>query len=126
MNSELLVCDPAHFRIDYEINPYMRTEVQPDLPAATAEHASIVVAHLVAGRHVEYEVSLAKAARPALNLISDGTAVTMSREAPRLAAALRERGLRVVELDTTELAKGGGRIRSTALTLDNPVPGRPR
>ncbi|GAA2580386.1 dimethylarginine dimethylaminohydrolase family protein [Dactylosporangium fulvum] len=270
MNSALLVCDPAHFRIDYEINPYMHTEMQPDQDAATAEHASIVVAHLVAGRRVEYmiaapecpdmvftanaalirgdravlgyppperkaempyfqewlagrdydvieasypfsgqgdalvcgdlllagygqrtdprmhavlarelsydvvplrtvssrwydldlavavvdhsrtlaycpqalddpscqrlrglgldliEVSVDEAARLALNLISDGTTVTMSRGAPRLAAALRERGLHVVELDTTELAKGGGGIRSTALTLDNPDPGRPR
>ncbi len=264
MNTELLVSDAAHFRIDYEINPYMHTELQPDPLAATAEHEAIVAAHLAAGRRVEYvpsapecpdmvftanaavvrgdravlgfppperkaemsyfqewlvdrgydvaeapypfsgqgdalacgdlllagygqrtdermhdvladelgyevvplrtvgprwydldlavavveppytlaycpealdetsrkrlhdigfeliEVGLDEATRLALNLISDGTTVTMTRGAPRLAAALRDRGLHVVELDTTQLAKGGGGVRCTALTLDNP------
>jgi hypothetical protein len=44
VNTELLVSDAAHFRIDYEINPYMHTEVQPDPEAAATEHAAIVVA----------------------------------------------------------------------------------
>ncbi|WP_327001841.1 arginine deiminase-related protein [Dactylosporangium sp. NBC_01737] len=266
MNTELLVSDTAHFRIDYEINPYMHTELQPDAAAATAEHAAIVAAHLAAGRRVEHvasapecpdmvftanaavvrgdravlgfppperkaeisyfqewlvdrgfdvleapypfsgqgdalacgdllfagygqrtdqrmhrvlaeelgydvvplrtvgprwydldlaiavveppytlaycpqaldepslrrlhglgleliEVGLDEATRLALNLISDGRTVTMTRGAPKLAAALRDRGLRVVELDTTQLAKGGGGVRCTALTLDNPPP----
>ncbi|GAA2643040.1 arginine deiminase-related protein [Dactylosporangium fulvum] len=269
MNTRLLVCDAAHFRIDYEINPYMDTCVQPDPAAAAAEHAAIVAAHLAAGRQVEYvpsapecpdmvfaanaalvrghravlgfppperkaelpyfqewlvgngyevieapypfsgqgdalacgnllfagygqrtdrrmhavlareldyeivplrtvgpqwydldlavavignphtvaycpealdepsrrrmrglgldliEVPAADASRLALNLVSDGTTVTMTRGAPRLAAELRARGLDVVELDTTELAKGGGGVRCTALTLDNPPAGRP-
>ncbi|GAA2556760.1 MULTISPECIES: dimethylarginine dimethylaminohydrolase family protein [Streptomyces] len=263
MNSELLVSDASHFRVDYEINPYMDTAIQPDTEAALAEHQAIVAAHLAAGRKVEYlpsapecpdmvftanaavirgdravlgcppperkaeipyfrqwladrgfevveapyafsgqgdalacgdllltaygqrtdermlevlareldyevvplrtvssrwydldltvgviapdtlaycpdaldahslrtlrglgadliEVSVEEAARFALNLVSDGTTVTMAQGAPRLAAALRDRGLEVVELDTTELAKGGGGIRCTALTLDNP------
>lgn len=264
MNTELLVSDAVHFRVDYEINPYMRTEVQPDRAAAAAEHETIVATHRAAGRRIAYlpsaaecpdmvftanaavvrggravlghppperkaelpyfaewlthhgfdvveapypfsgqgdalacgdllltghgqrtdermhavlarelgyqvvplrtvgprwydldlavavvenphtvaycpealdapsrqrlqglgldliEVSIDEAARFALNLVSDGTTVTMSRGAPRLAAALRARGLRVVELDTTELAKGGGGVRCTALTLDNP------
>jgi N-dimethylarginine dimethylaminohydrolase len=67
------------------------------------------------------EVSGAEAARFALNLISDGTTVTMTSGAPRLASALRRRGLFVVELPTTELSKGGGGVRCTALTLDNPA-----
>jgi N-dimethylarginine dimethylaminohydrolase len=71
------------------------------------------------------EVSLDEAAGFALNLVSDGTTVTMTRQAPRLASALRERGLQVVGLDTPELAKGGGGIRCTALTLDNPPAARP-
>lgn len=263
MNSELLVSDASHFRVDYEINPYMDTAIQPDIQAALAEHQTIVAAHLAAGRKVEYlpsapecpdmvftanaavirgerailgspppereaevpyfkawladrrfeviqaphafsgqgdalacgdlllaaygqrtdermlkvlareldyevvplrtvsprwydldlavgviapdtlaycpraldarslrtlrglgvdliEVSVEEAARFALNLVSDGTTVTMTRGAPLLAAALRDRGLEVVELDTTELAKGGGGVRCTALTLDNP------
>lgn len=268
MNSELLVSDVRHFRVDYEINPYMDTAIQPDTEATLAEHQAIVAAHLAAGRKIEYlmsapecpdmvftanaavirgnravlgsppperraeipyfrawlterryevvtapyafsgqgdalacgdlllaahgqrtdarmldvlageldyevvplrtsgarwydldlavgvvsprtlaycpqaldegsvrtlrglgldliEVSVEEAARFALNLVSDGVTVTMAQGAPRLAAALRERGLEVVELDTTELAKGGGGIRCTALTLDNP-PAAPR
>lgn len=264
MNMELLVSDATHFRVDYEINPYMDTGIQPDRPAAVIEHDTIVSAHLAAGRKVQYvpsapecpdmvftanaavvrgdravlgrppherrsevpyfrewlvgrgyevveaehpfsgqgdalacgelllvghgqrtdprmrdmlareleyqvvplrtmgprwydldlavavvgpgvlaycpqaldvpsrqrlvelgleliEVSLTEAARFALNLVSDGVTVTMTREAPGLAGALRDRGLAVVELDTTELAKGGGGVRCTALTLDNPT-----
>lgn len=268
MNKTLLVSDAAHFRVDYEINPYMHTEVQPDQAAAMAEHEGIVAAHRAAGRRIEYvasapecpdmvftanaavvrggravlgappperkaelpyfqewlinhdfevleapypfsgqgdalacgdlllaghgqrtdrrmhavlareleyevvplrtvspqwydldlavgvvepgqtlaycpealdepsrrrlrglgmdliEVCVEEAARFALNLISDGSTVTMTTGAPRLAAELRARGLQVVELDTTELAKGGGGVRCTALTLDNPQPSR--
>jgi hypothetical protein len=54
MNSELLVSDATYFRVDYEINPYMCTEVQPDPAAAVIEHEAIVAAHLAAGRKVEY------------------------------------------------------------------------
>ncbi|HCT78293.1 MAG TPA: amidinotransferase [Micromonosporaceae bacterium] len=263
MNTELLVSDAAHFRVDYEINPYMHTEVQPDPVAALAEHHAIVAAHREAGRRVVVlpsapecpdmvftanaalvrgeravlgcppperkaelpyfqdwlthrgfdvvqapypfsgqgdalacgdlllagygqrtdrrmhavlarelgyeivplrtvssrwydidlavavvdghtvaycpqaldapshrrlrrigleliEVSIEEATRFGLNLVSDGITVTMTRGAPRLAAELRSRGLRVVELATYELGKGGGGVRCTALTLDNP------
>lgn len=273
-NAELLVCDPTYFRVEYEINPYMHTAVQPDPRAAAAEHEAMVSAHRAAGRRVrripaawecpdmvytanaalvrggravlgdpppqrkpeipyvrdwllargvavleapyefsgqgdalacgqlllagygqrtdrrmhaviaEYldydpdqivalrtvstrwydldlavavigptalayhpdaldepslrrlhelrvdrgvdliEVSATEAARFALNLISDAVTVTMTTGAPRLAAELRSRGLRVVELATTELAKGGGGVRCTALTLDNPARSR--
>ncbi|WP_226962566.1 hypothetical protein [Streptomyces sp. C8S0] len=54
MNSELLVSDVRHFRVDYEINPYMDTAVQPDAEAALTEHQEILAAHLAAGRKVEY------------------------------------------------------------------------
>ncbi|WP_410670894.1 dimethylarginine dimethylaminohydrolase family protein [Amycolatopsis sp. cmx-4-68] len=67
------------------------------------------------------EVAPEEAAAFALNLISDGHTVTMTSGAPRLAADLRASGRTVVELDTTELRKGGGGIRCTALTLDNPA-----
>ena len=261
MNTKLLVSDTCHYRIDYEINPYMSIGLQPDPRRAATEHNSIIAAHRAAGRAVEYlpsapecpdmvftantavvagdravlghppgprlpeipyvrtwlrqcgydvldapypfsgqgdalrcgtvmlaasgqrtdrrmhpvladhlglevvalhtsgplwydldlavavvdnphtlaycpealdrpsvhalhelgldliEVTVEEAARFALNLISDGTTVTMTSGAPRLAAELRERGLHVVELDTTELRKGGGGVRCTALTL---------
>ena len=264
MNTTLLMSDARHFRIDYEINPYMDTAVQPDPAAVAAEHDALVAAHLAAGRKVElldaapecpdmvytanaavvrgqravlaslpperraetpyhrewftdhgfdvvqspyafsgqgdalacgdlllagygqrtdrrahdvvaevlgyeivplrttgprwYDLDLAvaviapgvlaycpaaldapsqarlralgatlievgepEAQRFALNLVSDGTTVTMTTGTPILASALRDRGLTVVELDTTQLRKGGGGVRCTALTLDNPV-----
>lgn len=68
------------------------------------------------------EVGTEEAHEFALNLVSDGTTVTMTTGAPRFAAQLRERGKVVVELDTAQLRKGGGGIRCTALTLDNPLP----
>lgn len=67
------------------------------------------------------EVAPSEAEQFALNLVSDGRAVTMTRGAPRFAAALRARGLQVVELSTAQLRKGGGGIRCASLTLDNPV-----
>ncbi len=263
MNTVLLMSDARYFRVDYVINPYMDTAVQPDPAAAAAEHDALVRAHLAAGRKVEllpsapecpdmvytanaavvrgrravlanlpperraetpyhrewfsgngfeviqspyefsgqgdalacgnlllaghgqrtdprahdvvadflgYEIVPLRTTGPrwydldlvvavlgpellayhpealdepsrarlrglgrelievgeqeasgfALNLVSDGTTVTMTAGAPKLAAELRERGLTVVELDTTQLRKGGGGVRCTALTLDNP------
>ena len=66
-------------------------------------------------------VEAAEALRFALNLVSDGRTVTMTDGAPRLAASLRERGLAVDEVVTTQLRKGGGGVRCTSLTLDNPI-----
>ena len=48
------------------------------------------------------EVCVEEAARFALNLVSDGATVTMTNDTPRFAAQLRERGLRVTALSTTE------------------------
>jgi N-dimethylarginine dimethylaminohydrolase len=53
VNTHLLVSDADHFRVDYEINPYMSTDDQPDHTAAVAEHDAIVAAHRGAGRTVE-------------------------------------------------------------------------
>lgn len=55
----------------------------------------------------------------ACNLVSTGRTVIMSAEAPRLKAAIEARGLSVVTPVVHELAKGGGYIRCTTLTLDN-------
>jgi N-dimethylarginine dimethylaminohydrolase len=64
------------------------------------------------------EVSLVEAEQFALNLVSDGTTVTMNDAVPGFAERLRARGLDVVELAVPELSKGGGGVRCTALTLD--------
>jgi N-dimethylarginine dimethylaminohydrolase len=53
----------------------------------------------------------------ACNLVSTGETVIMSAHAPLLADALRKRGLTVVTPEVSELAKGGGYIRCTSLTI---------
>jgi N-dimethylarginine dimethylaminohydrolase len=53
----------------------------------------------------------------ATNLISTGKTVIMSARAPRLKAELESRGLTVITPTIAELAKGGGYIRCTTLTL---------
>lgn len=66
------------------------------------------------------EVSLDEAKTAfACNLVSTGETVIMSARAPQLRSALEQRGLQVVTLAISELAKGGGFIRCTTLTLDN-------
>jgi N-dimethylarginine dimethylaminohydrolase len=54
----------------------------------------------------------------ACNLISTGETVVMSAHAPQLQKAIEARGLKTITPEVTELAKGGGYIRCTTLTLD--------
>lgn len=64
------------------------------------------------------EVSIDEAKNSfATNLISTGETVIMSAHAPILANELRRRGLTVITPEITELAKGGGYIRCTTLTI---------
>ena len=66
------------------------------------------------------EVSLEEATKGfACNLVSTGEVVVMSDMAPELRAAIEAKGLKTVHPPITELAKGGGYIRCTTLTLDN-------
>lgn len=53
----------------------------------------------------------------ACNLVSTGTHVVMSAHAPLLRAELEQRGMTVLTPEVRELAKGGGYIRCTTLTL---------
>lgn len=55
----------------------------------------------------------------ACNLVSTGETVVMSATAPQLESELKTRGLQTLTPEITELAKGGGYIRCTTLTLDN-------
>jgi len=55
----------------------------------------------------------------ACNLVSTGETVVMSAHAPQLQAAIEAKGLRTITPEIQELAKGGGYIRCTTLTLDN-------
>jgi N-dimethylarginine dimethylaminohydrolase len=66
------------------------------------------------------EVSLEEAMQGfACNLVSTGEVVVMSAHAPKLRAEIEARGLRTITPEISELAKGGGYIRCTSLTLDN-------
>lgn len=53
----------------------------------------------------------------ACNLVSTGEAAVMSARAPGLKAELERHGLRVFTPEITELAKGGGYIRCTTLSI---------
>ncbi len=55
----------------------------------------------------------------ACNLVSTGETVIMSASAPKLQSAIEECGLKTITPLIQELAKGGGYIRCTTLTLDN-------
>jgi len=53
----------------------------------------------------------------ACNLVSTGETVIMSAHAPLLSEALRHYGLTIITPEVSELAKGGGYIRCTSLSL---------
>jgi N-dimethylarginine dimethylaminohydrolase len=55
----------------------------------------------------------------ACNMVSTGETVVMSAHAPLLRADIEAHGLKTITPDISELAKGGGYIRCTTLTLDN-------
>ncbi len=64
------------------------------------------------------EVSLEEAVEAfACNLVSTGETVIMSARVPLFAAELKKRGFSVVTPEISELAKGGGYIRCTTLTI---------
>lgn len=64
------------------------------------------------------EISLNEAQHAfACNLVSTGETVVMSAHAPLLADELRQHGLRVITPEVSELAKGGGYIRCTSLSI---------
>lgn len=58
----------------------------------------------------------------ACNLVSTGLSVVMTPNAPELRANIEAHGLKVVspDIEITELTKGGGFIRCTTQTLNNP------
>lgn len=65
------------------------------------------------------EVSLHEARKAfACNLVSTGKTVVMSAHAPHFTAELKKRSFTVITPEISELAKGGGYIRCTTLTLD--------
>lgn len=66
------------------------------------------------------EVSLDEAKKAfACNLVSTGETIIMSDQAPDFQAALKKHKFKIITPKITELAKGGGYIRCTTLTLNN-------
>lgn len=66
------------------------------------------------------EVSMHDAKKAfACNLVSNGETVIMSANASQFKADVQAAGLKVITPQISELAKGGGYIRCTTLTLDN-------
>lgn len=64
------------------------------------------------------EISLDEAQHAfACNLVSTGETVVMSAHAPLFTEELRKRGIQVITPEVSELAKGGGYIRCTSLTI---------
>lgn len=65
------------------------------------------------------EVSFEEATKGfACNLVSTGETVVMSANAPEFQKAVEAKGLKTITPEISELAKGGGYIRCTTLTLD--------
>lgn len=64
------------------------------------------------------EISLEEATEAfACNLVSTGETVIMSARAPKFQAAVEAHGLKTITPEISELAKGGGYIRCTTLSL---------
>ena len=85
-------------------------------PDAFTPKSRDMLAHFDAVEKIEVTIDEAQQAF-ATNLVSTGETVVMSARAPKLRAALESRGLTVITPEITELAKGGGYIRCTTLTL---------
>ncbi|TAL14665.1 amidinotransferase [Patescibacteria group bacterium] len=85
-------------------------------PEAFTPASRDLLAHFDGVEKIEVSIDEAKKAF-ATNLVSTGETVVMSAHAPQLKANLESRGLTVLTPEITELAKGGGYIRCTTLTL---------
>ncbi len=88
-------------------------------PAAFTPESQAVLSSMDQIDKIEVSIEEAEYAF-ANNLISTGKTVIMSGRAPKLAASLKAHGLTIFSPnpDIIELAKGGGFIRCTTLTLD--------
>jgi N-dimethylarginine dimethylaminohydrolase len=88
-------------------------------PAAFTAESQATLAAMDEIDKIEVSIEEAEGAF-ANNLVSTGQTVIMSGRAPKLAASLIAHGLTVLSPnpDIIELAKGGGFIRCTTLTLD--------
>jgi N-dimethylarginine dimethylaminohydrolase len=86
-------------------------------PEAFTPESRAILAELNSVDKIEMSFDEAQAAFAA-NLVSTGETVIMSAHAPVFSQRLRDHGLTVISPEISELAKGGGYIRCTTLTLD--------
>lgn len=86
-------------------------------PEAFTPESRAILANFDAVDKIEISIEEAQHAF-AGNLISTGETVIMSAHAPELQSALESHGISVITPEISELAKGGGYIRCTTLTLD--------
>ena len=83
-------------------------------PGAFSAASNGVLAELFPDAIVATE---ADAAAFGLNAWCDGRTAVLSAGAPRLSAAIRERGLATIELDASELQKAGGSVKCCTLEV---------
>lgn len=86
-------------------------------PEAFMPESQKILAEFSDAEKIEISLEEAKQAF-ACNLVSTGETVVMSSKAPNFTAELTKRGLEVITPEITELAKGGGYIRCTTLSLN--------
>lgn len=87
-------------------------------PKAFTKESQRVIRGLDQIQAIEVSLNEAKNAF-ACNLVSTGKTVVMSAHVPELQARLKAHGLKIITPEISELAKGGGYIRCTTLTLNN-------
>jgi N-dimethylarginine dimethylaminohydrolase len=85
-------------------------------PDAFTPESQTILRDFTAVDKIEISIEEARDAF-ACNLVSTGETVIMSAHAPQLKQKLIDAGLQVVTPEVQELAKGGGYIRCTSLTL---------
>lgn len=107
---------PEYYDIDLAV-AVLRPDLIAFCPEALEPASAERLANLPGVNHIL--ISLEETKKFAANLVSDGAIVTMTNDAPQLAAAIQSHGLKTIELATDQLAKGGGAIRCTSLALDN-------
>ena len=115
----LLVCEPRYFGVAYEINPYMRMEVRPDVVAAERQFRALVAILEDVGASMEYLLpveGLPDLVFTANAGLVDGRRFVPSRfrhrerkgETPINVAWFRQRGYSIEELPGDEPFEGAG------------------
>ena len=106
--------DSFFYDIDLAIS-VIRDDLIAYCPEAFTPESQAIIENLPVDK---IQVSLEEAQSGfACNLVSTGSTVIMSAQAPNLQSELHHRGLHTITPDITELKKGGGYIRCVSLTI---------